>query len=114
MNKLRVQMIKKADNSVYPCELLAKFFYSERFGYTFIAAINPLNTITPFRNNLSYSPLNLYFLLVENQTGFLMEVSKSFFKLLEVLGFEDIKHTESLDFGSKMILIDDLIYDFNL
>ena len=35
-------MIKKSDNSVFPCEMLIKFNYSEKLGYTYLAAFNPL------------------------------------------------------------------------
>ena len=106
-------MIKKSDGSIYPCEILIKFLYSERFGHNFIASISPLSHIIPFNSNVKYETDQLNYLIVENETGEIKELSRSLMNCLKALEIEEIFESGNAAFNAKKVFIEDFIEDFN-
>ena len=106
-------MIKKSDGSIYPCEILIKFLYSERFGHNFISSISPLSSIIPFNSNVKYETEKLNYLIVENESGEIKELSKNLMNCLKVLEIEEMQESNKASFNAKKVFIDDFIEDFN-
>ena len=96
-------MIKKSDGSIYPCEILIKFLYSERFGHNFIASISPLSSIIPFNSNVKYETDKLNYLIVENESGEIKELSKNLMNCLKVLEIEEMQESNKASFNAKKV-----------
>ena len=65
----------------------------------------------PFKCNTKHNPDNLFFLLVDNLNSQILETSRSFFKLLQILGYNELKSSKDIYIGNS-IRIDELLEGF--
>eukprot|EP00347_Sterkiella_histriomuscorum_P002941 403366205 len=105
-------MIDK-NHSLFPIEIVVKFHYSQKFQYSYIAFVNIIKEMMPFRDMLKYKNDQLVFMTIDLYDGQINEVSKNFMGMLEMAGINQYKDVQEISFTEKKRCIGDVLKNFN-
>ena len=98
---------------------MVKIHYSQQYGYCFFVFLNKLQTLTPFKNMISYNfQSHLAIITFDLKEGFIYEFSEHFMTLLKFANqrsFHNVNPIALRDklINDKLIRIQDLLVDFD-
>eukprot|EP00347_Sterkiella_histriomuscorum_P001462 403371946 len=110
LNKKVMHFCKDKNSNLIPIEALVKFHYSQVFNYCFVALIDPVIQMRPFRDDTTYQSNQLLYLSIDWNNGQITESSENFSQLVKK---SEISSLGSTIFQEKVITLDNIFENFN-